>query len=230
MMEWISRRHLAIALAMLLTAGLSVVLSASSKAPRQAAKIDLEAIVPTHFAEWSSDQSSPLALPAPDVQESLQRIYSQTLMRTYVNTSGERIMLSIAYGDGLDKQLDVHRPEYCYPAQGFEVGAFKDLDMLSDYGGIPLRRLVARQGRRIEPISYWITIGGQSVSSTFLRKLHRIRRGLTGQADSGMLVRVSSINPDERAAFALQEQFIRAFVQSLPDKHRQLVVNTDAPR
>jgi EpsI family protein len=214
-----------IGLAMLAAAGLTVMLKPQNDIYTHAQKVDLEAVIPQQLGEWKIDLSLPDIQPSGDVQASLKKIYSQTLSRTYINSKGYKIMLSIAYGDGFDKQLDVHRPEYCYKAQGFEVGDSKDQTFKSTLGNMPLRRLIAQQGGRIEPISYWITIGGETVSGTFNRKMLKIRRMLTGQVDSGMLIRVSSIDSDSIIAYRNQEDFINALVKNIPEKNRKLVIN-----
>ena len=75
---------------------------------------NLETLVPVQFTEWSIDPNmAPLNL-SPELQATLKKAYSQTLSRTYINAKKQRVMLSIAYGDGIEKQLDVHRPEICY--------------------------------------------------------------------------------------------------------------------
>lgn len=188
--------------------------------------VSLSTVVPQQFGEWRVDTSIVPIAPPPDVQASLEKIYSQVLARTYVDDSGRRIMLSIAYGDGFDRQLDVHRPEYCYPAQGFTVGAFSDVSIEANQRALPVRRLVARMRGRNEPITYWVTIGDSAVASTFRRKLIKIKQGLTGQIGSGMLVRVSSIDRDEVGAYALQQQFIDAMLRSLSPGARKQVVGT----
>ena len=82
---------------------------------------DLEKMFPTQFGDWQVDRSMPVILPAPDVQAKLDAIYNQVLARTYVNVrTGERVMLSVAYGGDQSDGMSVHLPEVCYPAQGFE--------------------------------------------------------------------------------------------------------------
>ena len=51
----------------------------------------------------------------------INKIYNQTLTRTYINPRGDRIMLSIAYGRDQSDALQMHKPELCYPAQGFRL-------------------------------------------------------------------------------------------------------------
>jgi EpsI family protein len=221
----LTKRAIVILLTMAMAIVLSVVLRPPKASTDQAHKIDLEIVIPKQAGEWSMDNSMRQVLPPPEVQESLNRIYSQTLSRTYINPKGQRVMLSIAYGDGFNKQLDVHRPEYCYPSQGFQVGSFKDEFVPASMGNIPVRRLVASQSSRNEPITYWITVSDVTLSNTWYRKIiSRVNRW-NGKADSGMLVRVSSIDNDEKAAYAVQEEFIRAFVLAIPDKSRNLIVS-----
>jgi EpsI family protein len=226
-------KNIIVGFAMVAAAVLAVVLRPASdntvgQSVAQASKaVDLEQVFPAKFGEWQIDQSLSVIEPPPDVKSSLSKIYSQTLSRTYVNANRQRIMLSVAYGNGFDKQLDVHRPEYCYRAQGFEVGPYEDQVFRSQLGNIPVRRLIATQGARVEPITYWITISGKTVSSTLMRKIHKIRRLLTGQVDSGMLIRVSSIDNDTKLAYATQQAFINAMVSSLTAKNRNYVISLD---
>lgn len=61
-------------------------------------KIDLEIIIPVKFGDWEIDKSIvPLQVDA-ETQAKLDKIYNQTLSRTYVNSLGDRVMLSVAYG------------------------------------------------------------------------------------------------------------------------------------
>lgn len=223
-MRHASFKSFLIAALMLLALGGSFALKPSENASAVRPVADLETVIPKAFGDWRIDGSIIPIEPAPDVKESLTKIYSQTLSLTYVNRQGQRIMLSVAYSDGIDRQLDIHRPEYCYPAQGFTVSEYIDTVLDVGVGSLPLRRLVATQGRRIEPISYWITIADKAVSSTIERKLLKIRYGLTGQIGSGMLVRVSSIERDQKLAYRTHDDFIRTLIASMPENHRAFIV------
>ncbi|MDR1661206.1 MAG: exosortase-associated EpsI family protein, partial [Azoarcus sp.] len=56
--------------------------------------IDFESLVPRQFGEWRMDEAAaPGAIINPQLKETLDRIYTQTLSRTYVNREGRRIML-----------------------------------------------------------------------------------------------------------------------------------------
>ena len=68
-------------------------------------------------------------------------------------------MLSIAYGGDQSDTMAVHKPEVCYPAQGFQILKNATASFSTGDGNIPVKRLVATQGPRIEPITYWTTVG-----------------------------------------------------------------------
>lgn len=184
-------------------------------------KIELETMIPKQFGDWHLDDSILPLSASPDQEALLKKIYSQILTRTYINNLGQRIMLSVVYGDGIDRQLDVHRPEVCYPAQGFSVSQYTDQAINTLFGSLFVRRLVATNGQRIEPISYWIKIGDKAVSSTFERKLQKLKQILTGKADSGILARISSIEKDQDLAYKEQGAFINAMLQSMPEEQRK---------
>lgn len=223
-MTSISRKNWLVGLALLAAAIAAFVLKPAQLVANQGPKIDLESLIPKQFADWRIDESIVPLQASPDQEASLKKIYSQILTRTYVSSRGQRIMLSIVYGDGIDRQLDVHRPEYCYAAQGFQVSQYTDQPVRTLFGSMSLRRLVATQGQRVEPISYWIKIGDKRLSSTFERKLLKLKQGLTGRVDSGILVRVSSIDNDESLAYEQHEVFINALLQAMPEPQRKQLI------
>ena len=91
-------------------------------------------------------------------------------------------MLSVAYtrdqSDNAGKQA--HLPEICYPAQGFNISFRQPIDLETTYGVISATRLVAHAGARIEPITYWITVGEKAGNSNLKRKLKQLEYGFRG--------------------------------------------------
>ena len=81
----------------------------------------LESLFPSTFGQWQIATGQPLILPSPDVQAQLDAIYNQVLARTYVNAHGQTIMLTVAYGGDQSDGTSAHRPEVCYPVQGFAI-------------------------------------------------------------------------------------------------------------
>lgn len=187
-------------------------------------KFDLEIMIPLKFGDWKIDESIiPLQVDA-ETQAKLNEIYNQTLARTYVNSFGERIMLSVAYGGDQSDNLAVHKPEVCYYAQGFEIMKTFSDELLTQYGKLPIKRLMAVKGNRNEPITYWVTIGNKAVFPGIEEKLQQLRYGLTGSVPDGMLVRVSSINSDRDKAYQLQTIFIQDLLSTVDVKERSKLI------
>ena len=184
-------------------------------------RIALESQVPEAFGEWRIDRSIVPVVPDPTLQAMLDVLYSQTLARTYINKQGQRVMLSIAYGsDQSSEATAVHRPEFCYSAQGFRVQTLEKSMLKIQGTEVPVARLVGILGQRVEPITYWVTLDEAATLPGFGRKMQQIRYGLRGQIPDGMLVRVSTISASNADAFAVQQRFLEQMYAAVPAEVR----------
>jgi len=183
--------------------------------------VNLEKMIPDQFGDWRQESGELKQIVNPERQNLLLKLYNQTLTRAYLDSHGNRIMLSIAYGGDQTDEMQIHRPEVCYTAQGFQV-LRQRIDTLSTaYGSLPIKRLFAVQGNRNEPITYWIRVGDKAVVLKGLQqKWAQMRYGLTGKVPEGMLVRVSAIDPDEKNAYRAQDDFIKAMLSVLNKEDR----------
>jgi EpsI family protein len=186
-------------------------------------KPELETLFPKQFGPWRLDASMPVILPAPDVQAQLDVIYNQVLSRTYVNAVGQRIMLSVAYGGDQSDGTSAHRPEVCYPAQGFEITANEKAAQSAAGGTLVVRKLMSKLGGRNEPITYWVVVGSEVATTGIEQKLAQMRYGLRGIIADGMLVRVSSIDADMARGHAVQSGFIAEMAAAIPSQARARV-------
>jgi len=223
-----SRRHfitpVVICVLMISAMIASILLKPHQRMADQLPPLSLSKAIPERFAGWDIDKSIIPVSQSADVQAKLDELYSQTLARTYANTQGQRIMLSIAYGaDQSGDGNQVHRPEFCYTAQGFQLISNIIGNLTTQYGTLPVRRLLAVQGSRNEPITYWVTVGDKATLPGIKRKLNQLAYGLTGTVPDGMLVRVSSIDNDSANAYKLQEAFIQDLLQAMPIQDRARV-------
>lgn len=214
----LSRIKAVVALALMALAfGLSHAWKPTKHLSDMQAKIDLEQMFPKTFSDWAVDDRQPVQLVSPDTQAVLDQLYNQVLTRTYVHrATGERVMLSVAYGGDQSDGTRAHRPEVCYPAQGFAVISNHESTMQTASHPIRVRQLVAKLGGRIEPISYWVTVGNRIALSGTEQKLAQLRYGVSGFVADGMLVRVSNI--DSRAAeqsYALHQRFVQAMTAAM---------------
>jgi EpsI family protein len=190
----------------------------------QRAKVDLETLFPRSFGDWVVDDRMPVQLVSPDTAALLNKIYHQTLSRTYVNKAGERIMLSVAYGGDQSDATRAHRPEVCYPAQGFQVISSAEGTVSTPGEPLRVRKLVTRLGGRTEPITYWIVVGDKVTVSGTEQKLAQLGYSVRGVIPDGMLVRVSNINPNAPAAYAAHAAFIADLHDALKPEARARIL------
>lgn len=191
--------------------------------------IVLESAVPKAFGDWSEVRDPVAQVVNPQTQALLDKLYSQVLSRTYVNKQGYRVMLSLAYGDDQRGGLQAHRPEVCYPAQGFKVARIDDGGLATEFGTIEVRRLTTNLGQREEPVTYWLTVGDRVIRNKFDKRLAEIRLGLTGQIPDGLLFRVSSIDRDVARAFAMQQKFAADMLGAVPVEVRRQLSGLSTP-
>lgn len=186
----------------------------------------LDVMFPARFGEWIIDPDIVPLLPNPHLQQVIAETYDQTLARTYRTPRGERIMLSVAYGGHQREDMNTHRPEICYPAQGMSLrrDSWRDTVAVGNDHGLPVHRLVAGHGSRNEPITYWLVVGRQVADFGLEHKWVTMKYGLTGKIPDGMLIRVSSIDDDEPRSFKLQDRFLRELLQAMAPQDRQRVL------
>lgn len=223
-MSWYSPRHLILALILLAGAGIAVAMKPTERMAQQRPPIDLESAIPRSFGNWRIDPTLAPITVSPDVQAELEKIYAQTVTRTYINDQGDRVMLAVAYGGDQSRATQVHKPEVCYPMQGFQISNMVQgaIDTLA--GRIPIMRMVATQGQRVEPITYWIAVGDTVVRGALEQNLARLKYGLTGTVPDGILVRVSTISRNADASYALQKDFIDGMLGAMrPDQAARLI-------
>lgn len=181
---------------------------------------NLNKTIPEQFGHWKLDQASSAYIVDPTMRESLWGIYSQTVSRTYVHSSGYRLMLSIAYGGDQSRALQVHRPEVCYAAGGFRILMRDKTEIRIMDSLIPAMHLIAQQDNRLEPITYWVRIGKTLVRGNVEQGLARLHYRFNGYIADGLLFRVSSIDSAPSRAFEMQDQFVADLKAALPEERR----------
>lgn len=226
-MKSFSYKHLLIGVAMLAATGLAIAMKPTQKLADTDTKINLETMIPQQFGDWKMEQAV-ATLVSPDVQAQIDKIYNQTLTRTYDDKRGDHIMLSIAYGGDQSDSMTVHLPEGCYRGQGFDVKRSTPEILKFDNANIPIMRLVAKKGARIEPISYWILVGDSFAHNRTDRKIAQLRYTLTGKIPEGILIRVSNINPKSEESFALHERFLQQMLAGMTPASRARLIGHGA--
>ena len=179
-----------------------------------------EVPIPKAFGDWKVDPYMIPIPPSPDQESAMSKIYDQILSRTYVNSRGERMMLSITYGSRQNQQMRAHRQEVCYSAQGFKITQLQRLPLTVAGARCLSARMVATQGQRVEPVTYWFTMGDSAVMSYLDREVTQLKYAISGQIPDGYLVRISSLSSDSSRAFGEQLQFANALMESVDPELR----------
>jgi EpsI family protein len=178
----------------------------------------LDSMIPQAFGDWKMLPTPVGAVVNPVVDEVLARTYTELVTRVYVDTQGRRIMLSVAYGSNQSRDLQVHRPEVCYSAQGFLVSGLRKDHSNTSHGALPVMRLNATMGNRGEPITYWLRMGDSVVRGNIEQGLSRISAGLRRRPIDGIVFRVSSIGAAPDVEYRTHDAFIAALLRRLDQR------------
>lgn len=214
------RRNILLMVFMIIASVLAIVFHPTHRIADDGPPVNLEIMIPKQFGEWQEQTQQTAQIINPQQKEMLAILYSQTISRTYVNSKGEGIMLTIAYGADQSDAKQLHYPEVCYPAQGFQVMSNQVGVLKTEFGSIKVRRLLTVLGSRIEPLTYWTTVGNQAVMGGKDTKLAQLRYGFKGQIPDGLLFRVSSITPDAQSGYNTQQEFVSSLVSALSKQDR----------
>ena len=187
-------------------------------------RLDLDRLFPSRFGLWRVDEAMKAFVRPASVQAKRYRIYDQVLERSFLHESGQAVMLSVAYGSEQSAGLQLHRPEVCYQAGGFEVRDTHAAVLALDDRRLPVTRLHAELPGRPEPITYWTLLGGMVVADASSFRLRRLSFAARREVADGMLVRVSSIDPDAARAFELHQSFAQEMVRAMASADRAKVV------
>jgi EpsI family protein len=221
-MAHIKLHQILMGLAMCLAAWLAVVLHPTKKLADQSAKISLEQMIPKQFGDWKMDASAEANVkPSAEVQANLDKIYDQILNRSYLNSRGERMMLTITYGSSQTQDLKAHRQEVCYAAQGFTIMSIKHPVLQIAQQNVPSTQMFAIKQDRKEPVTYWFTMGDNVVLSRLERLLVAVKYAFAGVIPDGVLVRVSSLTPDAEQGYQAQLSFMNELMRTIDKKAAQ---------
>lgn len=122
----------------------------------------------------------------------------------------------IAYGEVQIDSLQLHRPEVCYTAVGFEISATERTDIALAPGVLlPARQLVARNDQQVESILYWTRIGDDLPTSGSEQRYVKLGQQMAGYIADGILVRVST--PQEASPQVYEQlcEFSRELISNI---------------
>lgn len=178
-------------------------------------------LFPEKLGEWQLEPQSNLLIPQGETEE--EAVYDQLLTRVYVDGTSPPIMLLIAYGSSQTGTTQLHRPEVCYPAAGFDLEKRADLHLpVGSNRALQARTMTATTPGRIEQILYWSRIGPEFPISALGQRWSLLRQTASGRVPDGALVRVSTIMSDYRSALPALTGFARRLLEVSGPAHRLL--------
>lgn len=192
-------------------------------------QIDLQRLFPLQFGSWRLDDATSAFVPQTALAGPSNPFYEKLLERTFVDDDGRRVMLSVAFDSVQTASRQLHRPELCYRAGGYLVGETQAAVLTLSGQSVPVTRLMAELPGRPEPVTYWTLFGGQVLNDPVSFRWKRLSYAVRRQLLNGMLVRVSSIEAEPAAAYALHARFADDLVRALAPADRAKVIGPATP-
>jgi len=190
----------------------------------------LDDLIPRQFGRWSSeDAGDPLALNGPGTLSA--KLYNQLVTRAYQNgATGQQLLMLLAHGERQSDELQLHRPEICYPAFGFELLRNEPTQLrLAKAVTLPARRLVCRSPSREESVVYWSRLGEYLPIDASEQRTDRFKNAFAGVIPDGVLCRFSTGDPSDRT-WASLEQFVQELMAATGPAGRRVLVGTERAR
>lgn len=185
-------------------------------------KEKLEQLVPKTIGPWKFVAASGLVIPPED--QLSRTLYSQLLTRVYSDGENSPVMLLVAQAAGQTGILQVHRPETCYPASGYEISPVTQHEIQLGSTGLRTNMLSATNEGVTEHIIYWTRVGDRIPTSWKQQKLDVAEENLRGIIPDAVLVRISTVNNDEAAARAILDTFTRSLIGAVPSDRRSVLI------
>jgi EpsI family protein len=182
----------------------------------------LDKILPEKLGKWTFVSSSGLVVPPED--QLSQALYSQLLTRVYATESGTPIMLLVAQSASQTGILQIHRPEFCYTAGGYDLSPSRPHTVNLGRSTLPALSISASILGKTEQIVYWTRIGEHLPLSWRQQRMAVAMDNLRGIIPDAVMVRVSTYGNDKAAALAEVDDFIRAMIRTITPQVRRVFI------
>jgi EpsI family protein len=182
----------------------------------------LEDLVPKRIGQWSFAAKSGVVVPPDDPLA--KALYSQQLTRVYSDGRGPPVMLLMAQSATQTGFLQVHRPDYCYRATGYQISAVSPHPIKIGPNTIPASMMDASSGGPTEHVVFWTRIGDRIPTSWTAQKLAVAEQNLEGVIPDAILIRLSMVTEDGEAARAAIDTFVRLMLEAIPASRRAVFV------
>jgi EpsI family protein len=182
----------------------------------------LDDIVPKTIGPWKFVAASGLVIPPSD--QLSRALYSQLLTRVYSDGRNSPVMLLMAQSGSQTGVLQVHRPETCYTAGGYQISPVTPHPIPFGSSFVPANSMDANADGLTEHVIYWTRVGDRMPASWKQQKLAVAEQNLRGIIPDAILVRVSTVSDDTQGARAALDAFTRALLASVPADRRSVFI------
>lgn len=217
----LTRRKFALGLAFASVAGVAAARQPSKKLDFLG-KAELEKVIPERFGDWTFVTTSGLVVPPED--QLSRALYSQLLTRVYANSDGAAVMLLVAQSATQTGILQIHRPEFCYTAGGYDLSASNPHAIALPGGTVPALNIAATRNGRTEQIVYWTRIGERLPISWPEQRLAVAMDNLRGVIPDAVMVRASTYGQDQKVALSVINSFLSDLLSSLSAETRRVLI------
>lgn len=179
-------------------------------------------MIPEAAGRWRSRTSSELVTAAPDPFS--DKLYQNLETRIYEGDGLPTMMVLLAYNNIQQNDVQVHRPEVCYPAAGFPIVSSKAVSLDFDGRRIAARKLIADRGGPKEEILYWVRVGRDFPVGWAEQRISMALANVGGVSPDGLLFRVSTIEGASGYSPDALEEFLQAFARACSSEFRDNVL------
>ena len=185
-------------------------------------------VVPKAFGDWKSeDVGDPYAINGEGTLSA--KLYNELVVRQYVNLkTGSRVTMLLAYGGRQSDELQLHRPEVCYPAFGFNVTRNEPYALpITAKISVPARRLAAEADGRIESIVYWSRMGELLPQDGGEQRSARLKIAMQGIIPDGLLSRFSMTGVDPKQDWLVIGGFVAELIAAIAPARRNTLIGSE---
>jgi EpsI family protein len=185
----------------------------------------LDAAVPQKLGPWRVAATDGLVTAPED--EMTARLYDQILTRIYraPDTTLPDMALLVACGRGQDADVQLHRPDVCYPPQGFTLSDERTLPLDFDGHAVPARIVTASRDGMAQQVVFWTRIGDRFPPDAAAERALIVRENLAGRMPDAVLVRISVEGVERGDALRAIRGFVGLLAAALPADGRRVFVD-----
>jgi EpsI family protein len=185
-------------------------------------------LAPPSFGGWlSEDVGDPYAVNGKGTLSA--KLYNELVVRQYTNQAAQAaVLMLLAYGGKQSDELQLHRPEVCYPAFGYTLVRNEPLSLpVGPRVTVPARRLAAEQDDRRESIIYWSRMGELIPQDAGQQRAARLQIGMRGIVPDGLLCRFSMTGENVEQNWMTIDAFVTELLSAIAPGKRNVLIGDD---